>query len=199
MTKLNTQPRIAADPSLVRELREHAQQVNSLTEGRLAAYYNAQTAAPTTGTHAKGDIVRNTAPADSGTAGNKYALYGWLCVVGGTPGTWVECRFMTDDVSGGGGGSVTEGTAALDFGASPGTSEASVVVTGQTSIALTSNVRAFILGGSTSTDHTASDHRYAAALVGLTTGAIVAGTGFTIYGRCLDKMEGDFTINWEWT
>ena len=95
-------------------------------------------------------------------------------------------------------GAATEGTALLDFGASPGTSEASIVITGQTDIALTSNVRAFITGDSTSTDHTAADHKYAAALIGLTTGAIVAGVGFTIYGRCLDKLEGDFTINWEW-
>ena len=95
MTKLNTQPRIAADPSLVRELREHAQQVNSLTEGRLAAYYNAQTAAPTTGTHAQGDIVRNTAPAEAGAALSKYVITGWVCTVGGTPGTWLPMRVLT--------------------------------------------------------------------------------------------------------
>ncbi len=39
------------------------------------------TAAPTTGTYAQGDIFYNTAP----TAGGKI---GWVCVSGGTPGTW---------------------------------------------------------------------------------------------------------------
>lgn len=101
-------------------------------------------------------------------------------------------------LGGGGGGTVTEGSATLDFGASPGSSEASITITGQAGILVTSNCRAFILGDATSADHTASDHKYAAALIGLTTGNIVAGTGFTIYGRCLDKLEGEFTINWEW-
>ena len=38
-------------------------------------------AAPTTGTYAAGDIVYNSAPAASGTIG-------WVCVTAGTPGTW---------------------------------------------------------------------------------------------------------------
>lgn len=39
------------------------------------------TAAPTTGTWAVGDIVYNTAPAPSGYTG-------WICTTAGTPGTW---------------------------------------------------------------------------------------------------------------
>ncbi len=93
--KLNTTPRTGSDPVLARELREHAMQVNSMAEGRLVGTYNAQTAAPTTGTHAKGDFVRNSAPSEAGVALSKYVVYGYLCTVGGTPGTWVECRFLT--------------------------------------------------------------------------------------------------------
>lgn len=93
--RLNTTPRIASDSVMAREMREHALQVNALSEGRLAGTYNAQTAAPTTGTHAKGDQVRNSNPSEAGSAASKYVVIGFLCVVGGTPGTWVELRCLT--------------------------------------------------------------------------------------------------------
>ena len=94
--KLNTTPRVHInDPVLQRELREHATQVNLLSEGRIAAEYAATTAAPTTGTHARGDFVRNSEPSELGTASSKYVIFGWLCVTGGEPGTWVQCRFLT--------------------------------------------------------------------------------------------------------
>ena len=96
MSKLNLSPRAAlSDPILQRELREHALQVNQISEGRIAGTYNAQTAAPTTGPHAQGDFLRNSAPTELGTSPNKYVIHGWLCVVGGTPGTWVQCRYLT--------------------------------------------------------------------------------------------------------
>ena len=90
------------------------------------------------------------------------------------------------------------GTATIDFGSFPGSSEASIAVTGQGSILATSKVEAFIMGDDTTADHTASDHRYAAALVGLTCGTPALATGFTIYGRCLDKMQGTFAVRWVW-
>lgn len=90
------------------------------------------------------------------------------------------------------------GTSTLSFGASPGSSEASVAVTGQGSILATSKVEAFIMGDDTTASHTAADHRYAAALIGLSCGTPAVGTGFTIYGRCLDKMEGDIAVRWVW-
>lgn len=98
----------------------------------------------------------------------------------------------------GGGGSPTSGTATLDFGAFPGASEVSVAVTGQAGITGTSAVVVAFAGDATSGGHTASDHKYAAPLVGLTVGTISAGVGFTIYGRCLDKMQGAFVVNWQW-
>lgn len=42
-----------------------------------------------------GDEVRNTAPAEEGTAGSKYVTRGWLCVTTGSPGTWVPMRTPT--------------------------------------------------------------------------------------------------------
>jgi hypothetical protein len=91
-----------------------------------------------------------------------------------------------------------QGTATIDFGAFPGSSEASVSVTGQTGINGTSKAEAYLMGDDTTADHTAADHRYAPAFIGLTCGTPSAGTGFTIYGRCLDKMQGTFSIRWVW-
>ena len=92
MAKLNTSPRVAlSDPLLQRELRDHASQVNQVSEGRISAVYNAAPAAPTTGQWAQGDFVRNSAPTEMGTAPNRYVIFGWLHTGAG----FVECRFLT--------------------------------------------------------------------------------------------------------
>lgn len=70
-------------------------QINLLSNGVLAATYNANTAAPTTGTYAQGDFVKNSTPSELGTAGSKYVILGWVCTVGGSPGTFVETRCLT--------------------------------------------------------------------------------------------------------
>lgn len=94
--KTNTTPRVGTnDPVLQRELREHATQINLLSEGRIAAFYTALTAAPTSGTWMQGDFVKNSAPSELGAAASKYVIEGWTCVVSGTPGTWVQKRFLT--------------------------------------------------------------------------------------------------------
>lgn len=94
--KVNQSPRVGVkDPDLQRELREHALQINGLSEGKLVAAYNAQTAAPTTGTYAVGDFVRNSAPSELGSPGSAYVIFGWICVTAGTPGTFVQMRFLT--------------------------------------------------------------------------------------------------------
>ena len=53
------------------------------------------TAAPTTGTWAQGDKCKNTSPTESGAAGSKYIITGWICTVAGTPGTWLQMRSLT--------------------------------------------------------------------------------------------------------
>ena len=93
--KLNVTPRTNDDPDTSRWKREVAQQVNAISEGRMAGFYTAATAAPTTSTWAVGDFVFNSAPAELGAASSKYIIHGWRCTVAGTPGTWVQCRFLT--------------------------------------------------------------------------------------------------------
>lgn len=90
MAKLNTTPRLAVDAALLRELREHAQQVNKLSEGVLNATYNATDSVPTHDA-APGDFVKKLTRSVAGTAGSRYVLDGWERV--GT--VWVERRFLT--------------------------------------------------------------------------------------------------------
>ena len=90
------------------------------------------------------------------------------------------------------------GAATIDFGAAPGGNEASVAVTGQATISATSKAEAYIMADDTTADHTASDHRYAAALFAPTCGTPSAGTGFTIYGRSLERLQGTFALRWVW-
>jgi hypothetical protein len=91
------------------------------------------------------------------------------------------------------------GTAEIDFGAEPGAHEASVAVTGQASISGTSIPEAFIMGDDTTSNHTASDHRYVGNWLALTCSTPSAGTGFTIYGRSEHKLTGKFALHWVWS
>lgn len=88
-------PLSVKDPVLQNEWRRYATQINQLSEGRIAAFYTALTAEPTSGPWMQGDSVKNSAPSELGTAGSKYVIEGWVCVVSGTPGTWVQKRFLT--------------------------------------------------------------------------------------------------------
>jgi hypothetical protein len=90
------------------------------------------------------------------------------------------------------------GTATLDFGAAPGSNEASVVVTGQTAILATSKADAFIMADDTSGDHSANDHRYFGALASLSCGTPTLATGFTIYARSPHKLTGTWALRWVW-
>lgn len=62
--------------------KQIAVQVNGISEGNAASFYNAATAAPTTGDWAVGDFIRNSAPS------RRTLTIGWVCTTAGTPGTW---------------------------------------------------------------------------------------------------------------
>lgn len=91
------------------------------------------------------------------------------------------------------------GTATLDFGAHPGDNEASVAVTGLTSITGTSKAEAWIMADDSTSDHSASDHRYVELWLNLTCGTPSAGTGFTIYGRSSEKLTGQWAVRYVWS
>jgi len=92
-----------------------------------------------------------------------------------------------------------QGTATIDFGSGAGANEASIAVTGQTTISATSKAEAFVMGADTTSDHTAKDHRYFNALCGLTCDTPTAATGFTIYATSAQKLTGTYKLRWIWT
>jgi hypothetical protein len=95
----------------------------------------------------------------------------------------------------GGGGGVTAGTSTVSLG-STATNEAELVVTGQAGILAGSKVSAQI-GITATADYTSKDLKYLGSLgVSVTTGNVVAGTGFTIFIRSSQKLTGDISIDW---
>jgi hypothetical protein len=72
-----------------------AQQVNGVSEGRIAPWHTAHTAAPVAGKYDQGDFVRNSEPVEAGSEGSKYVVMGWVCCEGGTPGTWLPVQTLT--------------------------------------------------------------------------------------------------------
>ena len=89
------------------------------------------------------------------------------------------------------------GSAVVNFGAFPGSNEASVAVTGQDDIAADAFCEAWVVAVATS-DHTVSDHAYTANLTRPACGAATAGVGFTIYCYSPEKLQGTYNINWVW-
>jgi hypothetical protein len=97
------------------------------------------------------------------------------------------------------------GTATLDFGAFPGTSDTSVAITGQALIVAGSLVEAWIRPVATA-DHSADEHMMETLKV--IAGNIVAGTGFTIFALNTNQVTnpsgpspeiyGQFTVAWAW-
>jgi len=75
-------------------LRRVVGQLNNLSDGRIAAVNLTASSAPTTGSYAVGDIVRNSAPAEAGSGGSKYVIIGWICT-DDSPLTFLEMRTLT--------------------------------------------------------------------------------------------------------
>ena len=84
------------EQSLLQRIVQSIQnQLNNLTEGRMAARHFTATSIPTTGDFAQGDIIWDAAPVEAGSAASKYVRLGWICVAGGSPGTLLEMRVLT--------------------------------------------------------------------------------------------------------
>jgi hypothetical protein len=92
-----------------------------------------------------------------------------------------------------------QGTAELDFGVLGGTgsNEASIEVTGQTSITSSNAVEAWIMR-EPSTNHTANDQAYLALFTAISCGVPTDGVGFTIYGTSTEKLTGKVKVRWVW-
>lgn len=80
---------------IVKWMQLAAQKFNALASGRMSAREGQLTTAPTTGTWTQGDMVWHSSPVEAGSASSKYVVIGWICTVGGTPGTWLQMRVLT--------------------------------------------------------------------------------------------------------
>lgn len=142
-------------------------------------------------------------------------------VVIGLNGTLTAERVLTAGsgitiTDGGAGGNVTiastaaaasgaAGSTTVNFGAFPGSSHATVAVTGQTGIVAGSIVDAWIRPEATA-DHSADEHLV--ETIRIATSDIIAGTGFTIHGfNSSEKtsargegtlISGTWTVAWSW-
>lgn len=92
----------------------------------------------------------------------------------------------------------SQGTATLNFGATPGTNHVSVAVTGQAAIIAGSHVEAWIMGNDSTAEHTAYEHMVLAGYVMLPITAVVAGTGFTINSMTELRLTGNVAVRWAW-
>ena len=96
----------------------------------------------------------------------------------------------------------TAGTATIDFGNAPAKqTEASIAVTGQTSILASSKVEAWIMPTAVAdpNGHSEDEHRIESIKLTVPVSTIVAGTGFTIWGECLvGTTNGKFLVQWVW-
>jgi hypothetical protein len=98
-----------------------------------------------------------------------------------------------------------QGTAAVDFGAFPGTTDASTVITGQATIGAGSLVEAWLYPVATA-DHSVDEH--IVETIRVLAHTVVPGTGFTITARSdLQEMDpagragrlyGLWSVGWVW-
>lgn len=88
------------------------------------------------------------------------------------------------------------GLTTVDFGAA-GKSDASVVITGQTSLTAQSMVVARVVGIATP-NHSADEHMVEE--IDVTPTAIVPGVGFTLVARTRNvALRGAWTVGWMWS
>lgn len=91
-----------------------------------------------------------------------------------------------------------QGTATVDFGATPA-AEASVAVTGQATILSTSSAEAFLMEDVTG-DNDANAHQFAAYSMRPVCTIPSAGVGFTINLLCeIGLATGQFKVRWVWS
>lgn len=117
-------------------------------------------------------------------------IYGDVQLVQGANVTLTQSGQQITIAASGGGGSANVGTKAIDFGAFPGSSHASVTITGQAGILSSSVVQAWISPIATA-DHTADEAMLETIKVCVSD--IVAGTGFTIHAFNSSQLNEPLT------
>jgi len=109
---------------------------------------------------------------------------------------WNSLAFEDVGPKGDTGASGNGGQVILDFGAEPGSNEASIFVNDATILSTSIPVACF--AAINTTDHDANDHKYAALFIKLSCGAPSPGSGFYIYAVSEYDFSGTFALNYHW-
>lgn len=136
---------------------------------------------------------------------NAFVSYGggsWLALapsLGLAPGTnpalWMQITAPGATGATGPSGSGVTGQSTLNFGAWPGTDTARAVIS-DAGVLATSTLLAQ-LDATPSADHSLEEHVFGATEMDLIAGAIVPGSGFTVYAQARDAaLYGVFNFNW---
>ena len=88
-----------------------------------------------------------------------------------------------------------QGAVTINFGAFPGSQEASVAFA-DVAIGATSKVEAYVMADGTTADHGVNDHRYM-PLFAAFTALPTAGVGGTIHGRA-PGLQGQWQLRYVW-
>ena len=105
-------------------------------------------------------------------------------------------QFVTP-AGGGGGTTIHSGHAVVDFGSTPGNSDATTVITGQTGIISGSIIQAWLSPGYPTVDHSIEEH--VVEEVFIDAGSTVPGVGFTIYAVTRNvALTGKWNVSWSW-
>jgi len=92
---------------------------------------------------------------------------------------------------------VPTGTATLNFGAAPGSNQASLAITGQSSIGLGSYVEAW-LSSAPHADHNLDEMKLLSEKVGILAHTVSDGVGFTITATTELRLTGNINVDWVW-
>jgi len=169
---------VAATGSTILTLKRNGSSIGTITFG--AASTTATASFATAVTFFAGDVLEVVGPASADATLAKISL------------TLRGTRDSTGVLG-------QSGTATLDFGSFPGSTDATVTITGITRIAAGSLVEVWLWPGSGTSDHTDDEHK--AVNMRVKASDVVAGTGFTIFGMTTDDdtLDGQWNVAWRWS
>lgn len=206
MSKIDLAGRVPAQyekQALTDIIRAICNQVNALSEGRLAARYNAQASVPTgtAAAYAIGDLVpdSNATVRAGANIAESYVRLGWINVAAGSVGTLKEIRALSADIPASGLRSKV-----ITLARSPGTASGDVAYTG-VGFQPTSLIAFGAVGGSTNVGFNAiaDSNKTAAALFdggafSFTSSAfITVGVAAANQSAVVKSYDADgFTLTW---
>ena len=91
-----------------------------------------------------------------------------------------------------------KGSVEVDFGGAIGDNIATAIITGQSGISSSSDIRVYI-AGDTSTDFNIDEHQFLSSYVGVTYSNVITDVGFTITAITELRLSGKLLVRWSWS